>query len=87
MGEPISMTDRLGNPVAVGDEVRVISVTLERDMEDDDRDMIEYMVGSVCPVEGIDASGLAWVTMWWNTGEGSMATRVGLGSHEMEKVA
>jgi hypothetical protein len=56
-------------------------------MDDDEREMVEYMVGSICEVDRIDARGRAWVTMWWSCGDGTAATSVGLAANEMERVA
>lgn len=79
--------DKLGRPVAVGDTVKVLGVSPGEDLDDDEREMIEFMIGSVCEVERIDAAGRAWVSMWWSCGDGSAATSVGLAAEEMEKVA
>jgi hypothetical protein len=79
--------DRRGRPVAVGDMVRVLQVSPGPDMDDDEREMVEFMVGSICEVERIDAAGRAWVTMWWSCGDGTAASSVGLAAEEMEKVA
>jgi hypothetical protein len=78
--------DRQGRPVAVGDRVKVLGVSLGADLDDDEREMIEFMIGSVCEVERIDAAGRAWVSMWWSCGDGSAATSVGLAAGEMEKM-
>lgn len=79
--------DRRGQPVAVGDMVKVLHVSPGPDMEDDEREMVEFMVGSICEVERIDALGRAWVSMWWSCGDGTAASSVGLAAEEMEKVA
>lgn len=79
--------DRQGRPVAVGDVVKVLGVSPGPELDDDEREMIEFMIGSVCEVERIDAAGRAWVSMWWSCGDGSAATSVGLSAREMEKVA
>ena len=79
--------DRQGRPVALGDMVKVLAVSPGPGMDDDEREMIEFMIGSICEVERIDAAGRAWVSMWWSCGDGSAATSVGLAAEEMEKVA
>lgn len=86
MQELASRTDRLGQAVKVGDVVRVLQVDVGPDVEDDEREMFEYMVGSTCEIERFDAAGLAWVTMWWATGDGSATTSVGLAPVQIEKV-
>ena len=79
--------DRQGLPVALGDMVRVLGVTTDPDMDDDDRDMFNDMIGSTCLVERIDAEGAAWVAIWWNGFEGPLLTSVGLMPGQMDKVA
>lgn len=79
-------TDHLGQAVQVGDEVRILHIDLGPDMEDDEREMFECMLGSTSLIDRFDADGLAWVTMWWITGEGNATTSVGLAPHQMEKV-
>jgi hypothetical protein len=87
MGAMPEIQDKQGRPVAVGDMVKVLGVSPGPDLEDDEREMIEFMIGSICEVERIDAAGRAWVSMWWSCGDGSAATSVGLAANEMEKVA
>lgn len=87
MGAAMHIQDKQGQPVAVGDMVKVLAVNPGPDMDDDEREMIEFMVGSICEVERIDAAGRAWVSMWWHCGDGSAATSVGLAASEMQKVA
>ncbi|ANQ86288.1 hypothetical protein [Azoarcus olearius] len=86
MQELATLTDKHGTPIAVGDEVRVLSVTLDSDMEDDEREMFEFMIGAICEVERVDDQGRAWVTMWWSCGDGNATTSVGLERHQMEIV-
>lgn len=87
MGAVPQIQDKHGQAVAVGDQVRVLGVSPDPDMDDDEREMIEYMVGSICEVERIDGRGRAWVSMWWSCGDGTAATSVGLAANEMERVA
>ena len=79
--------DRHGQPVAVGDEVKVLAVTPDLEMDEDDLDMFYDMVGSTCVVERIDRDGAAWVAVWWNGCEGTLMTQIGLAPQQMEKVA
>ena len=80
----LTALDHRGRTVAPGDMVKVLGVSPDPDMDDDDREMIEYMVGSICEVDRVDAHGEVWVTMWWNTGEGSATTSVALAPHQFE---
>jgi hypothetical protein len=81
-----SVMDRNGRAMTVGDHVRILSVSPDVDMDEDDLDMILFMVGSISDIEKIDAEGRAWVTMWWNCSEATAVSSVGLRSHEMEWV-
>lgn len=83
----LNHTDRFGQAVRVGDEVRVVAVDIDPDVDDEDREMFEFMVGSTCEIERFDEAGLAWVTMWWITLDGNATTSVGLAPHQVEKVA
>lgn len=74
-----------GRPVALGDEVRILAVTPDPDMDEDDLDMFLEMIGSDCEVEAIDPDGQAWVTVWWNTVEGSITTTVALDPAQMRR--
>jgi hypothetical protein len=87
MDARVQIQDKRGRPVVVGDMVRVLAVSPDPDMDDDEREMIEFMVGSICEVERIDPAGRAWVTMWWSCGDGTATSSVGLAAREMEKVA
>ncbi|WP_234084528.1 hypothetical protein [Azonexus sp. R2A61] len=80
-------TDRLGDTVAIGDLVRVLEITPDRDIDEDLLDMFMDMVGSRCEVERIDEDGTAWVAVWWNGDEGTQVTLVGLTPRQMEKTA
>lgn len=85
MQEEIKHTDRHGQAVKIGDEVRIVQVTIAPDVEDDEREMFEYMVGATSEIERFDEAGRAWVSMWWNTDEGTATTSIGLAPHQMEK--
>lgn len=86
MQETAIHTDRLGQAVEVGDEVRVLHVSIDPDIDDDEREMFEFMIGSTCEVERFDEAGRAWVTMWWSTGDGNATTSIGLAPFQMERV-
>lgn len=82
-----STLDRHGQTVSPGDRIRVLAITPDPDMDEDDLDMFYDMIGSTCEVERIDADGSAWVAVWWNGGEGVLLTTVGLLPGQMEKAA
>lgn len=82
---PATTIDRLGQAIAIGDLVRVLEITPDRDIDEDLLDMFMDMVGSHCEVERIDADGNAWVAVWWNGDEGTQVTQVGLAPRQMEK--
>ncbi len=56
-------------------------------MDEDDRDMIEFMVGSICEVDRIDAAGQAWVRMWWSCTDGVATSSVALAGDQIERVS
>ena len=84
---PVTTCDRHGQPVATGDRVRILAISPDPEMDDDDLDMFNDMIGSTCEVERIDAEGAAWVAIWWNGFEGPLLTSVGLAPGQMEKAA
>lgn len=84
---PATTLDCKGQTVAPGDSVRILAITPDPDLDEDDLDMFMDMVGSVCEVERIDADGAAWVAVWWNGCEGTLMTLVGLEPQQMEKMA
>jgi hypothetical protein len=79
-------TDCKGLSVAPGDKIRILDITPDPDLDEDDLDMFMNMVGSRCEVERIDPDGTAWVVVWWNTSEGSLITQAGLAPEQIEKV-
>ena len=79
--------DCQGQTVSSGDRVRILEITPNLDLDEDDLDMFMNMVGSTCDVERIDADGAAWVAIWWNGDEGTVLTQIGLAPHQMRKVA
>ena len=78
--------DCKGQCVAPGDRVRILDVSPDPDLDEDDLDMFMEMIGSCCEVERIDPDGTAWVVVWWNTSEGSLTTQAGLAPEQIEKV-
>jgi hypothetical protein len=84
---PVTTIDRHGQPVVTGDRVKILAISPDPEMDDDDLDMFNDMIGSTCEVERIDADGAAWVAIWWNGFEGPLLTSVGLTPGQMEKAA
>jgi hypothetical protein len=78
--------DCKGLSVAPGDKIRILSITPDPDLDEDDLEMFMNMVGSRCEVERIDPDGTAWVVVWWNTSEGSLTTQAGLAPEQIEKL-
>lgn len=79
--------DCKGQIVSMGDRVRVLEVSVDPDLDEEDLDMFRDMVGAICDIERIDAEGAAWVALWWNGDEGTVLTQVGLAPRQMERVA
>ena len=76
-----------GRPVTVGDRIRILDITPDPDLDEDDLDMFLDMVGSHCDIERIDADGTAWAAVWWNGCEGTLLTLVGLAPRQIERLA
>lgn len=79
--------DLNGRSVAVGDMVRVLDVSPDPELEEDQLDMFMDMVGANCAIERVDADGTGWVAVWWNGDEGTQLTLVGLAPRQMERLA
>ena len=86
MSDKFPAMDRHGCTVAVGDRVRVLGVTPYHDIDEDDDEMIAFMIGSECEVDRIDEHGLMWVSMWWSCGDGTATTAAGLTSAQIERL-
>jgi hypothetical protein len=84
---PATTIDCKGQIIAMGDRVRVLDITPDPDLDEEDLDMFMGMVGAVCDIERIDADGAAWVALWWNGDEGTVLTQIGLAPGQMEKVS
>lgn len=84
---PTTTLDKSGQPVGPGDQIRILAVTPDPDMDEEDLELFLEMVGSVCEVEKVDGDGYAWVTIWWATSEGSITTTTALNPGQMQKVS
>jgi len=84
------LTDIKGNPVKLGDLVRVLN--FERSAlwflsAEEQKDVLS-MVGEVLGIQEIDESGCAWVKKWWDRGDGKFESyNLRLTSGDMEKVS
>ncbi|MGB4467414.1 MULTISPECIES: hypothetical protein [Pseudomonadota] len=83
---PATVPDKFGQPVGPGDQVRILGISPDPDMDEEDLELFLEMVGSICEVERVDEAGYAWVTLWWATSEGSITTTTALNTQEMQKV-
>ena len=82
-----STIDCRGRTVSTGDRVRILDITPDFALDEDDLDRFMDMLGATCNVERIDADGAAWVAIWWNGDEGTILTQLGLAPRQMQKVA
>ena len=82
-----AVPDKFGQPVGPGDQVRILGVSPDPEMDEEDLELFMEMVGSVCEVERVDEAGYAWVTVWWATSEGSITTTTALSPGQMQKVS
>ncbi|MBY0574311.1 MAG: hypothetical protein K2P84_11575 [Undibacterium sp.] len=75
--------------VSLGDIVRIITLSAEfiQDFPEDERILIESMVGNFFKIIAIDEEGQACVMREWHDEKGQIQTHViALDAHEMEKV-
>ncbi len=79
--------DRHGQPLSPGDRIRILAITLDPDLDEDDIDRFRDMIGSVCSIDRIEEDGAATVTMWWYNLDGPLYTSVLLAPGQMEKAA
>lgn len=84
---PHTTIDCHGQPLSQGDTVKVLAITPDPDLDEDDLEMFLDMVGAHCPIERIDSDGTAWVSIWWNGGDGTLLTLLGLAPAQMAKQA
>lgn len=82
-----STLDCHGQPIFVGDWIHILDITPDPDMDEDDLEMFQDMIGSDCEVERIDATGSAWVAVWWSAYDGPLQTTVILSPGQMEKAS
>ena len=83
------IVDCKNQPVAVGDIVRIISLSPQfiKNFPEDERILIESMIGQFFKVVDLDEDGYPCVIREWHDERGQLQTHViGLDSEEMEKV-
>ena len=84
---PVTTIDRHGQPVVTGDRVKILAISPDLEMDDDDLDMFNDMIGSTCEVER-SRVGAGGGGPWWGNGlEGPLLTTAALTPGQMEKAA
>ncbi|MFZ6689941.1 hypothetical protein ACO0K0_19565 [Undibacterium sp. SXout11W] len=81
--------DSKNQPVAVGDIVRVLTLNPKfiKSFPEDERILIESMIGQFFKIVDLDEDGYPCVIREWHDERGQIQTHViGLDSEEMEKV-
>ena len=87
MTSPEFVTDIDGAKVRLGDIVRVLAIASSIELEKDEVEKVNSMVGEEFEVDEIDEYGCAWVTKWWRTTENeSEAHGISLTSQQMKLV-
>ena len=84
---PVTTIDRHGQPVVTGDRVKILAISPDLEMDDDDLDMFNDMIGSTCEVERIDAEGRGGLGEERNGSGGRQRPRAGRTPGKMEKAA
>jgi hypothetical protein len=82
-------TDCHGKNVRVGDRVRlrIIEGNLLEALPKDEIEDVRSMIGEIFKVEEIDEHGFAWISKWWDCGEGRRDSHsLALSAAEMELV-
>lgn len=84
-----NMTDRNGQPVAVGDIIRIVSLSDEfiKSFPRAERDLIASMVGQFFKIYGCDELGQPWVSREYHDESGLLQSHIiALEPHEIEKI-
>jgi hypothetical protein len=82
-------TDCHGKKVRVGDRVRlrIIEGNLLEALPKDEIEDVRSMIGEIFKVEDIDEHGFAWISKWWDRGEGRRDSHsLALSASEIELV-
>jgi len=83
------LTDRHGRPIAVGDIVRIVSLSQEfiENFSEQDQVLIQSMQGKLFKIYGIDEYGQPWVNKEYHDELGQPQSHIiALDPDEMEKV-
>ncbi|MES2104422.1 MAG: hypothetical protein V4634_10410 [Pseudomonadota bacterium] len=83
------MTDSKGQPVAVGDIIRIVSLSKQfiKSFPEEERILIESMAGNFFKIVDVDEYGQPCVVKEWHDEHGMLQTHViALDPEEMEKV-
>jgi hypothetical protein len=81
--------DRHGKPVGIGDIVRIVTLSQEfiDNFPEEDRPLIESMIGNFFKIYGIDEFGQPWVSKEWHDESGQLQSHIiALDAAEMERV-
>lgn len=83
------LTDRHGKPVGIGDIVRIVTLSQEfiNDFPEEDRPLIQSMIGNFFKIYGIDELGQPWVSKEWHDEAGQLQSHIiALDPEEMERI-
>jgi hypothetical protein len=83
------LVDKNGQPVAVGDIIRIVKLSQDfiDNFSDEERVLIESMIGQFFKIYGIDDYGQPWVSKEWHDEKGKLQTHIiALDPDEMEKI-
>lgn len=81
------LIDRHGKPVAVGDIVRIVTLSQEfiNQFPEEDRILIESMIGKFFKIYGVDELGQPWVNKEWHDETGQLQSHsIALDPDEMD---
>jgi hypothetical protein len=85
----ITTKDNSGNLLRVGDSIRLLRLDLSMFayLTKEEQEDIKSMVGETFEIEEIDENGDAWISKWWERGNGELESHcLRLAPAEMERV-
>lgn len=83
------LTDRHGKPLRIGDIVRIVTLSQEfiDDFPEDERPLVQSMIGQFFKIYGVDESGQPWVSKEWHDETGQLQSHIiALDPEEMERI-
>jgi hypothetical protein len=83
------LTDKNGRPVAIGDIVRIVKLSQDfiENFPEQDRVLIETMIGQLFKIYGIDEFGQPWVSKEFHDEDGKLQSHIiALDPDEMERI-